>query len=349
MTTTPEPPEIIAVREAHRFDEAALESYLSAHIDGFAAPMTVQQFDRGMSNPTFMIAAGGKEYVVRKKPPGELLKSAHAVDREYRVMKGLWETDVPVPEMFHLCEDTSVMGTEFFVMERLAGRVFTEYAAAGRDETERRTIFRDAMRVLAALHAVDYEAVGLGEFGRPGNYVQRQYHRWTKQYVASQTEEIESFNRLMEWLPERMPEAEETTIVHGDYGLHNMMFAPAEPRMVGLLDWEISTLGNPLSDIAYFCSRFFSADPEHPIEQGVGGVPTARELVSEYEEFSGRTVSDFPFYVVFNMYRSAAIVQGVYYRGVQGNASSSQVMNTEGTARRVADVAWRLAQEGLPE
>ena len=185
MTTQPEPPEIIEVREAHRFDEAALESYLRTQLDGFRPPMTVRQFDRGQSNPTFMIAAGGKEYVVRKKPPGELLKSAHAVDREYRVMAALWESDVPVPQMYHLCEDESILGTPFFVMERLEGRVFTEYGAAGKDATERRVIFREAMRVLAALHAVDYEAVGLADFGRPGNYVQRQFHRWTKQYLAS--------------------------------------------------------------------------------------------------------------------------------------------------------------------
>jgi aminoglycoside phosphotransferase (APT) family kinase protein len=349
MTTQPTPPEIIDVREAHRFDEEALASYLREHIEGFRGAMRVQQFDRGQSNPTFMVAAGGREYVVRKKPPGELLMSAHAVEREYRVMQALWETDVPVPRMYHLCEDESVMGTPFLVMERLQGRVFTDYASAGRDPSERRAIFREAMRVLAALHAVDYEAVGLGDFGRPGNYVQRQFHRWTKQYLASQTEEIESFNKLMEWLPERMPEREETTIVHGDYGLHNMMFAPEGQRIVGLLDWELSTLGNPLSDIAYFCSRFFSADPANPINQGVDGVPMAAELVAEYEEYSGRAVSEFPFYVVFNMYRSAAIVQGVYFRGVQGNAASSQVMNKEGNARRIADVAWKVAQDGLPQ
>ena len=348
MTTQPSPPEIIDVRPAHRFAEAALEAYLAEHIEGFTPPMAVRQFDRGHSNPTFLIAAGGKEYVVRKKPPGELLKSAHAVDREYRVMDALRDTDVPVPRMYHLCEDPSVMGTEFFVMERLHGRVFTDYGTAGNDETERLALFREATRVLAALHAVDYEAVGLGTFGRPGNYVQRQFHRWTKQYLASQTEEIESFNKLMEWLPGRMPEDEETTIVHGDPGMHNMMFAPDAPRVVGLLDWEISTLGNPLSDVAYFCSRFYSADPDKPIEPGQNGVPSWEEILAHYEGFSGRTVTDFPFYVVFNMYRSAAIIQGVYYRGVQGNAASSQVMTTEGAARRTADMAWRLAQEGLP-
>ncbi|PZC41525.1 MAG: putative kinase, aminoglycoside phosphotransferase (APT) family [Chloroflexi bacterium] len=350
MTTQqPEPPEIIDVREAHRFDEPRLEAYLSEHIAGFQGPMTVRQFDRGMSNPTFIIVAGGKEYVVRKKPPGELLKSAHAVDREYRVMKALWESDVPVPEMFHMCEDTSVVGTEFFVMERLEGRVFTDHSTAGRDATERRAMYREVMRVVASLHAVDYEAVGLGDFGRPGTYVQRQYKRWTKQYVASQTEEIASFNKLMEWLPSQMPAAAETTIVHGDPGLHNMMFAPDGPRIVGLLDWEISTLGNPLSDVAYFASRFYSAEPEHAVTVGRNGVPTPPELVADYEEFSGRTVTDFPFYVVFNMYRTAAIVQGVYYRGVQGNAASSLAINSAGTARRVSDTAWEFVQNGLPD
>ena len=350
MTTQPEPPEIIAVRDAHRFDEAALESYLAAQVDGFRPPMAVQQFDRGQSNPTFMVTAGGKEYVVRKQPPGELLKSAHAVDREHRVMDALWGTDVPVPRMYHFCADASILGTPFFVMERLEGRVFTEYAAAGNDARERRAMFREAMRVLAALHAVDYGAVGLGDFGRPGNYIQRQYHRWTKQYLASQTEEIESFQKLMAWLPERMPTEEETTIVHGDYGLHNMMFAPTEARVVGLLDWELSTLGNPLADISYFASRFFSEDPRRvvPMAPGENGLPTVPEVLADYTEFSGREVPDFTFYVVYNMYRSAAIVQGVYYRGVQGNAASSRVFETEGIARRTADVAWRLAQEGLP-
>ena len=348
MTTQPTPPEIIDVRDAHRFDEARLEAYLAEHIEGFTPPMTVRQFDRGQSNPTFAVEAGGKEYVVRKKPPGELLKSAHAVDREYRVMDALWATDVPVPRMYHLCEDPSVMGTEFFVMQRLHGRVFSNYSEAGDDAAERSAMLGDAMRVLAALHAVDYEAVGLGSFGRPGNYVQRQYHRWTKQYIASQTEEIESFNQLMAWLPERMPEKEDTTIVHGDFSLHNIMFAPDEPRIVGLLDWEISTLGNPLSDIAYFCSRFYSADPATPVVPGQDGAPRTEELLEQYEQLSGRTVTDFPFYVVFNLYRSAAIVQGVYYRGVQGNAASSQVMTMAGAARRTADMAWRFAQEGLP-
>ena len=240
------------------------------------------------------------------------------------------------------------MGTEFFVMQRLHGRVFSNYSEAGDDPAARSAMLRDAMRVLAALHAVEHEAVGLGSFGRPGNYVQRQYHRWTKQYIASQTEEIESFNQLMEWLPGRMPEEEETTIVHGDFSLHNIMFAPDEPRIVGLLDWEISTLGNPLSDIAYFCSRFYSADPATPVVPGQDGAPRTEELLEQYEQLSGRTVTDFHFYVVFNMYRSAAIVQGVYYRGVQGNAASSQVMTMEGAARRTADMAWRFAQEGLP-
>lgn len=346
--TTQDPPEIIDVREAHRFDEARLEAYLSEHLAGFQGPMTVRQFDRGMSNPTFIVAAGGKEYVVRKKPPGELLKSAHAVDREYRVMHALRDTDVPVPQMYHMCEDTSVVGTEFFVMERLEGRVFTDLSTAGRDATERRAMFREVIRVLAALHAVDYEAVGLGDFGRPGTYVQRQYKRWTKQYLASQTEEIESFDKLMEWLPSRMPADEETTIVHGDPGMHNMMFAPDGPTIVGLLDWEISTLGNPLSDLAYFASRYYSADLDNPVTAGVNGVPTIPELVADYEEFSGRTVTDFPFYVVFNMYRSAAIIQGVYYRGVQGNAASSLAINSEGTARRVSDMAWEFAQSGIP-
>ncbi len=341
--------ELIGVREAHRFDEGALERYLAAHLVGFTPPMAVRQFDAGHSNPTFLVSAGGRDYVVRKKPPGELLPSAHAVEREYRVITALRETDVPVARTYLLCEDASVIGTPFFVMERLQGRIFRDLALAGRDATERRAVFREMMRVQAALHGVDHGGVGLGDFGRPGNYCRRQIGRWTKQYLASQTEEIVSIDRLMEWLPERVPEQEETTLVHGDFGMHNVVFDAKAPRVIGVLDWELSTLGNPFSDVAYFCLRHLVDDPRfRPLRPG-DGVPTITEIVADYCGFAGKeAIRDWTFYLAFNLFRLAAISQGVYQRGVQGNAASSRVFELEGQSRRIADAGWRVAQEGAP-
>ena len=234
--------ELTPVREAHKFDAAALESYLNQHVEDFAGPMTIKQFEGGQSNPTFQLITPTRRFVLRKQPPGELLPSAHQVDREYKVMDGLWQTDVPVPKMYCLCEDTSVIGTKFYVMEMVEGRLFNETTMPTESNATRRAVYLDLARVLALLHKVDPAAVGLGEFGRPGNYYERQIGRWSKQYIASQTEDIPAMHSLMEWLPENIPANVGSVIVHGDYRLGNVLIHPTEAKIVAVLDWELSTL-----------------------------------------------------------------------------------------------------------
>ena len=241
--------QLTPVRDAHKFDEAALATFLDDNIEGYRGPATIRQFEGGQSNPTFLLEAASGRYVVRKQPPGELLPSAHQVDREYRVMKGLDGTEVPVPKMYCLCEDPAVIGTKFYVMEMVEGRLFTETLLPSLTPVERGAIYSELAHVLATLHNVDPEAVGLEEFGRPGNYYERQINRWTKQYLASQTENIEAMTKLMEWLPRNIPEPGKTVIVHGDYRLGNTLIHPTEPKLVALLDWELSTLGDGLADL----------------------------------------------------------------------------------------------------
>jgi aminoglycoside phosphotransferase (APT) family kinase protein len=325
------------VREAHRFDEAALAAYLEANVEGFDGPLTVRQFEGGQSNPTFQLQTAGRRYVLRKQPPGVLLPSAHQVDREYRVMKALAGTDVPVPGMYCLCEDSSVIGTKFYVMEMVEGRLFTETLLPGLTPDERRAIYLDLARVLATLHNVDVDAVGLTDFGRPGNYYERQIGRWTKQYLASKTEEIEAMDRLMAWLPENIPEQKKTVIVHGDYRLGNTLIHPTEPRIVAVLDWELSTLGDGLADLGYLCQDYHA---DAYFSEGLGsadleslGIPTEAEFVAEYCRHAGiDRIDNWPFYLIYNMFRSAAIIQGVYKRGLDGNASSE-------TAKTLGDIA----------
>ena len=248
--------ELTPVREAHKFDDQALEQYLLAHVEGFQGPMEIKQFEGGQSNPTFQLITPNQRYVLRKQPPGELLPSAHQVDREYRVMHGLWNTDVPVPKMFCLCEDPEVIGTKFYVMEMVEGRLFTETRIPSVSNEDRRAIYLDLARVMALLHAVDPAAVGLETFGRPGNYYERQIGRWSKQYLASQTEDLPSMNKLMEWLPNNIPAEAGSVIVHGDYRLGNVLIHPTEPRIVAVLDWELSTLGDGLADLGYLCQDY---------------------------------------------------------------------------------------------
>ena len=241
------------VREQHRFDVAALEGYLRDHVEGFAGPLAVQQFRGGQSNPTYYLTAGGREYVLRRKPPGKLLPSAHAVDREYRVITALGATGFPVPRTYALCEDASVIGTIFYVMDCVHGRVITDPTIPGLAPPERGAIYGSLNETLARLHTVDWRSLGLADFGRPGSYFTRQIHRWTQQYRASETETIEAMDRLIEWLPAHVPADDETTLVHGDFRLGNVILHPTEPRVVAVLDWELSTLGHPLADLAYNC------------------------------------------------------------------------------------------------
>lgn len=341
--------EITAVREAHRFDEAALADYMAAHVEGYEGPMTVRQFEGGQSNPTFHLGTPGRDYVMRKQPPGELLPSAHQVDREYRVMDALWETDVPVPKMFCLCEDTEIIGTKFYVMEMVEGRLFTETALPSLHKDERRAIYLDLARVMALLHLVDPAAVGLAEFGRPGNYYERQIGRWSKQYVASKTEQIDAMDALMEWLPANIPSETSTVVVHGDYRLGNVLLHPSEPRIVAVLDWELSTLGDPLADLGYLCQEYHGDSYEDEglasVDYAATGIPSEDEFVAEYCKHAGRDrIDNWSFYLIYNMFRSAGIIQGVYKRGLDGNASSAKALEYKDAARTRSERAWALVE-----
>jgi len=342
-------PEITPVRSAHRFDEGALASFLDARLGG-RVPLRVAQFEGGQSNPTFLIERGTERLVLRKKPPGRLLPSAHQVDREYRVMSALRKTGVPVPETIALCEDDAVLGTAFFVMRHVPGRVIADPRLPGFTPADRAALYDDTARVLAALHGVDVEAVGLSDFGRPGNYYARQISRWSRQYVDSKTEDIASMEALMEWLPANVPSSDETGIVHGDYRIGNCILHPTEPRIAAVLDWELSTLGHPLADLAYFCQNYRGeATPGSSLvglDLASMGIPDEDEFVARYCELAGRAgIDHWAFYMVFVMFRSAAIVQGVYKRGLDGNASSEHAHMFGALVRKRADDAWNLARE----
>ena len=333
--------ETIPVREAHRLDEGKLRAYLAANMDGVGEDISLQQFAVGQSNPTYMVSTGGREFVLRKKPPGTLLPSAHAVDREYRVITALYGTEVPVPKTYLLCEDDSVLGTAFFVMDKVAGRVLDDQFAPAFSPTERGAVYDHLLEVLAALHAVDYREVGLGDFGRPGNYYTRQIDRWTKQYIASQTDEIAAMDDLMKWLPENVPEDDTATLVHGDYRLGNTIVHPSEPRISAVLDWELSTLGHPLADLAYsYVSCFMGAGETLEL---LPGLPSEDEFVGRYCALTERGgIPDWTFYKVFQLFRLAAIVQGVYKRGLDGISSSAKAVTYGEVCRNRATAAWDM-------
>jgi aminoglycoside phosphotransferase (APT) family kinase protein len=341
--------EIVPVRERHRFDERALARYLEAHVEGFRGPLEVGQFAGGQSNPTFFLNAGGRGYVLRKKPPGKLLPSAHAVDREYRVLTALAGTDVPVPKTYLLCEDESVIGQAFYLMEWVEGRIFRDPTLPGLPPAERAAIYDAMNETLARLHRVDYRAVGLEGYGKPGNYFQRQIARWIQQYEASKTEEIASFDSLVEWLPRSIPPGDETTIAHGDFRLENMILHPSEPRVLAVIDWELSTLGHPLADLGYNVMGYFmpAGSPQTlgKIDSS-SGIPTVDAYVRKYCERTGREVPDLRFYVTFAMFRLAAIAQGIAMRARTGSASSDNAVAVGQAARSIADEAWRLVQAG---
>ncbi len=337
------------VRDAHRFDENVLSEYLTANLEGFKSPLRVEQFGGGQSNPTFLLDAGGRKYVLRKKPPGKLLPSAHQVEREYRVMQALEKTSVPVPKMFLLCDDDTVIGTPFFVMEYVPGRVLGDLALPDMQPQECRAVYSDMIRVLAALHAVKHVELGLEDYGKPGNYFSRQIGRWSKQYVAAKTEEIDSMAELMRYLPANVPEDDTNCIVHGDFRMENMLFHPTEPKVVALLDWELSTLGHPLGDLGYSCMPYHGGIAgKLSLDGKVGprtGIPTESEFVEEYCRYTGReSIPNWNFYLAFSFFRLASILQGVYKRGIMGIASSDQALERGSFTREIADVAWSLIE-----
>lgn len=328
------------MREAHRIDEGALHRYLQRHLSGYSGKLIVRQFEGGQSNPTYQLESGSQRWVMRKKPPGELLPSAHQVGREYRVMSALGESDVPVPRMDLFCDDHSIIGTDFYVMEMVEGRVFTTSMLQPMDPADRTALYRDYVQVLAALHQVDYEAVGLGEgFGKPGNYYTRQIGRWSKQYKASETEHIDAMEALIGWLPNNIPHDDQTTIVHGDYRIGNAIVHPDEPRIVAVLDWELSTLGHPIADLSYLCQLYY----DDAVGEVADGIPAEGSLKAEYCASVGRgKIDHWPFYMAYNLFRSAAIAQGVYKRGLDGNASSDRALEFRDAARRRAEAGWGI-------
>jgi aminoglycoside phosphotransferase (APT) family kinase protein len=342
------------VQEKQRFDVAALEAWMRAHVEGFHGPLTVEQFRGGQSNPTFRLSTPGKRYVMRRKPAGKLLPSAHAVDREYRVITALAGSDVPVPKTFGLCMDEAVIGSAFYIMDFADGRVLWDGALPGMSNAERAQIYREMNRVIAALHQVDYGKRGLGDYGKPGNYFARQIGRWTKQYQASETEAIESMNRLIEWLPQNIPANDETTIVHGDFRLDNLVFHPTENRVIAVLDWELSTLGHPLADISYHCMSWHI--PPGAFRGLVGhdiaalGIPAEKDYVAEYCRRVGREAidpNDWDFYIAYNMFRAAGIAQGIMGRVMDGTAASQYAREVGKSARTLADLGWKRVQTML--
>lgn len=342
--------ESVPVLDAHRFDEDALTRFMSIHVDGFSPPLEVTQFQGGMSNPTFMLTDGnGKRYVLRKKPPGELLPSAHAVDREFKVISALNATDVPVAKAYALCEDDAVIGQAFYIMEFLEGRVFRDVALPDLPPDERRAIYEAMNDALAKLHSVDFEAISLSDYGRVGGYISRQVRRWSQQYEASKTDEIPEMDKLTAWLNDNMPDDSLTTIVHGDFRLENLIYHPTEPRVLAVVDWELGTLGNPLSDLAYNCLTYHYADPRWgdiiDLDYDATGIPSEEEYVAQYCARTGREIDDYTYYLVLSLFRFAAIIQGVYYRGVQGNAATPAALQRKGKCELLAKIAWALVEK----
>ena len=340
--------QVVPVLDQHRFDTAPLLGWLDANVDGFRGPIEIAQFQGGMSNPTFLITdAGGARYVLRKKPPGELLPSAHAVDREHRITSALADTNVPVVRTLGLCDDTSVVGTEFFLMEHAAGRVFHDPSLPDLTAEDRAAIYQSMGETLAALHQVDFSAVGLDDYGRVGGYMSRQVRRWSQQYESSKTDDLAEMGHLMAWLPENMPDDSETTVVHGDFRLENLIVHPTEPKVIAVLDWELSTLGHPLSDLAYNCPPYHwpqeSFGDMRGLDPSTPGIPAEQDYVARYCERTGRgEIDNWTFYLVLSLFRLAAIIQGVYYRGLQGNAASPEALLRRDLTRQLARNAWEL-------
>jgi aminoglycoside phosphotransferase (APT) family kinase protein len=340
--------ELVPVLANHRFDEAALLRYLTARLEGFAGPMEVRQFLGGQSNPTYHLATPGGAYVLRKKPAGTLLPSAHAVDREFAVMQALAGSTVPVPRVRLLCQDNAVIGQMFYVMDHVPGRVFTDRLLPGCTPAERSAMYDDMNRVLAALHQVDYRAQGLQEFGRPDNYALRQITRWSRQYRESRVVDTASMDRLLDWLPAHVPAAEEASIAHGDYRLGNLIYHPTEPRVLAVLDWELATIGHPLADLAYNC---LSYRLPHLGGRGFGdtdlatlGIPDEADYLARYCERTGRaSIANWEFFIVLSLFRTAAILVGVHRRALAGNAADARDIGSD-LYTVIADRAWDIAR-----
>ena len=348
-----------AVSDSHQFDVAALEAWLGVHLPGFKGPLSVELFKGGQSNPTYKLITPSISYVMRAKPGpvAKLLPSAHAIEREFTVMKALHGSDVPVARMHALCEDESVIGRAFYIMEFVSGRVLWEQSLPGLQMSDRRAIYTEMNRVIAALHRTSYRQVGLESYGKPGQYIERQISRWTRQYQASITTPIPEMDQLMAWLPQHIPASakddSQTSVVHGDYRLDNLIFHPDKPQILAVLDWELSTLGHPLADFSYHCMSWHIVPGTF---RGIGdldllalGIPTEKEYIRMYCDQTGLAKPqdlevDWNFYLAFNLFRIAAILQGIAKRVETGTASSEQARSSGAGARPMAELAWSFAQ-----
>ena len=347
------------VAGSHAFDVGRLQAFLESTLPGFAGPLTVEQFKGGQSNPTYKLLTPGAAYVLRSKPgpAARLLPSAHAVEREFRVMAALAGSGVPVPRMHALCADENIIGRAFYVMEFIDGRVLWDQALPGMEPAERAAIYGEMNRVIAALHSVDAVAAGLGDYGKPGNYFDRQIGRWSKQYLASVTEPIEEMDRLLAWLPAHIPRSardeQQPVVVHGDFRLDNLVFHKTEPHVLAVLDWELSTLGHPLADLSYHCMSWHIPPGTFRgiagMDHAALGIPAESDYVRLYCERTGRCdaaglMKDWDFYLAYNLFRLASITQGIARRVVDGTASSAQARATGAQTRPLAQLAWRHAQ-----
>ncbi|XP_028681110.1 acyl-CoA dehydrogenase family member 10-like isoform X4 [Erpetoichthys calabaricus] len=349
-------PGTCSVRNSMRIPVEQLQKFLQDTLSTSSSdPVGLRQFSHGQSNPTYLVTVGGRHLVLRKKPPGKLLPSAHAIEREFRVMKSLRSAGVPVPNVLALCEDSSIVGTPFYLMEYCSGRIFKDPSLPGLKPTERREIYKAMNDVLCQIHKVEIEAAGLGDYGKHSRYVERQVQTWTKQYKASETHKIPSMERVMEWLPQRIPKNEKTTVVHGDFRLDNLIFHPERPEVIAVLDWELSTLGDPISDVVYSCLAHY-LPPEFPLLKGISthslpelGIPTAEEYFAMYSSNMGiEAVENWNFYMAFSFFRVAAILQGVYKRSLHGQASSANAEAAGKLTELMANLAWDFAvKEGF--
>jgi len=341
------------VLESHRFDVLRLEEYMASHVESFRGPLTVAEFRGGQSNPTYLLEGSSDRYVLRRKPPGKLLKSAHAVDREFRVISALYGADFPVPRPYALCEDEEVIGTAFYIMEYVEGRIFWDLDLPNANVDGRSALYDNVNETIARLHSFDYESLGLGDFGKPGNYFARQISRWTGQYRASETGSVKSMDALIEWLPDNIPQDDSASIVHGDYRLDNMVIHPTRPRVLAVLDWELSTIGHPLADFTYHLMAWQMPDI------GIGstgllgldldalGIPDEATYIRQYCERTGRSdgIQNRNFYSAFNFFRLAAILQGIAGRVRDGTAASAHASQAVKAVRPLADLGWDYAQQ----